>query len=48
LLALRLFGVLAIMHAIWDAQESAATGNGAPCRPRQSDASQRAKAPKLL
>jgi hypothetical protein len=25
------------MHAIWDAEESAATGKGAPCRLRQSD-----------
>jgi hypothetical protein len=49
LLALRLFGVLATMHAIWDAEESAATGNGAPCRPRQSDlANQRVKAPNFF
>jgi hypothetical protein len=37
LLGFRLFGFLAIMHAIWAAEELAATGNGAPCRPRQSD-----------
>jgi hypothetical protein len=37
LLAFRRFGCLAIMHPIWDAEEPAATGNGAPCRPLQSD-----------
>jgi hypothetical protein len=43
------FGVLAIMHARWDPEESAATGNEAKCRARQSDlASQHAKDAKLL
>jgi len=37
LLAFRLFGFLVIMHAIWHAEEPAATGIGAPCKQRQSD-----------
>ena len=37
LLGFRVFGVLAIIYAIWDAEEPAATANEAPCRPRQSD-----------
>jgi hypothetical protein len=48
LLAFRLFGVLAIMHAIWNAEEPAATGNGAPCRPRQSDVAGGVEGAKVL
>jgi hypothetical protein len=48
LLGFRLFAFLAIMHAIWVAEEPAATENGAPCRPRQSDVAGGVEGGKLL
>ena len=48
-LAYRLFGVLAIMHAIWDAGRACRhLGTGRHVDQRQSDCSRRVKGAKLL